>query len=279
MDDLIKQLPGPIAVIGANGFIGSVMMEKLSSVREDVAGVLRGNIWLRRNDFKTIFNFSAVRSGSVWSFTESNIVLAHEWLHSLTQDQTFINAGSSMEYGETAGPPESSPATGLSLYGKTKAIASQFIEIYGKYEGKRCCNLRLSNVYGPGDHAKNFIPTLLREAKKGKLPPITKKTTTRDFIHVDDVFRAFVLAALHLKSENYGESFNIGTGIATPIYKVARKISQLFFLDAPLELTREPGPNDYTCWYANTKKAEEFLNFKYSIGLDDGLKGLVDGAS
>lgn len=276
MDDLIKQLPGPIAVIGGRGFIGGYVFDKLSSVRNDVIRIGRGPLILA--SAKTTFNFACSRSNLSDCLT-SNADLVENFLDEMEDDQTFINAGTSMEYGETAGPSENSPANGLDLYGKTKAIASQFIRLYGKYEGKRCCNLRLSNVYGPGDHEKNFIPTLIREAKKGKLPAITKTPTSRDFIHVDDVCRAFLLAALHLKPKNYGESFNIGTGIATPIYRVADKVRQLFSLIEPLELTRESGPNDYTCWYANAIKAEELLNFKYSIGLDDGLMELVNGAS
>lgn len=279
MDDLIKQLPGPIAVIGANGFIGSVMFGKLTSSRKDVFSVGRNKTLLPAfSSIRLFLNFSCSR-GEFSECIRSNASLVEFYLSQFDSEQMLINAGTSMEYGETAAPTEDSPATGLDLYGKTKAIASQFIHLYGKYEGKRCCNLRLSNVYGPGDHEKNFIPTLIREAKKGKLPPITTKPTTRDFIHVDDICRAFVLAALNLKPENYGESFNIGTGIATPIFRVADKVRKISGIDAPLELTREPGPNDYTCWYSNPKKAEELLNFKYSIELDDGLRGMIHGAS
>ncbi len=84
-------------------------------------------------------------------------------------------------------------------------------------------------VYGPFEDTSRLIPTLLRNAVSGNLPPFVDARTSRDFIHVDDVCAAFVAAATAMRPALYGESFNIGTGVKTTIAELLQRQTTAHF--------------------------------------------------
>ena len=55
----------------------------------------------------------------------------------------------------------------------------------------------------------------------GRLPEFVHPDISRDFVYIDDACEAFVDAALGLKEDCYGDSFNVGTGRKTTIGEVA----------------------------------------------------------
>jgi polyisoprenyl-phosphate glycosyltransferase len=136
-----------------------------------------------------------------------------------------------------------------------------------------CVNLRLYSVYGPLEDTSRLIPNLLRQALSGHLPPFVDPRTSRDFIHVKDVCRAFINAALRMHPDIYGESFNIGSGIRTTIGDLADTTRQLFAVaDEPVFGTMEGRSWDLADWYADASKAREVLAWQPEIALADGLR-------
>ena len=56
------------------------------------------------------------------------------------------------------------------------------------------------------------MPNLVAKAMAGTFPPFVNAETSRDYVYVDDVCNAFIMAAAKMSPDIYGESFNIGTG-------------------------------------------------------------------
>jgi len=304
LDNKIKNLIGPILVIGASGFVGANILRRCLKNREDVVGtIFSGDSWrlsdipvanisfLNLQDPLSVLSlFNRLRPKTVFdcsSFGAYSFEQDFERIHStnylsfirIMEDlaefdlSAYIHAGSSSEYGLNAsGPAETDSLVPNSHYAVSKAATSQAIAYYGKVRGFPVVNLRLYSVYGPYEDSSRLIPVLCKNSIEGKLPMFAHFDTSRDFVHVDDVISAFVDASLRMCPEIAGESFNIGTGVRTTFTSLAILTRQLFNIQAEPEFSPAFGRAwDVNNWYANPKKAEVVLGWTAKIRLEDGL--------
>lgn len=98
----------------------------------------------------------------------------------------------------------------LTPYGATKAAGEMLLSGYTGSLGLSTCSLRLTNVYGPGMQDKDsFVPRLMRAARDGHGVEIYGDgEQVRDFVHVDDVARAF----LHFLVDDTNGPVIVGAG-------------------------------------------------------------------
>jgi polyisoprenyl-phosphate glycosyltransferase len=303
-DSLVRELHGPILILGASGFVGANLMRTLMEVRSDVFGTAsRDPAWrlaqigqphvitvdlLARGNLTTVLDrvqpgtvFDCVAYGA-YSFEldtermyQTNVVFKQELVEQLLRRGThcYIHAGSSSEYGaDSAGPDEAMPPTPNSHYAVTKNAAASLVYFSGHHRGLRCANLRLYSVYGPLEDRSRLIPTLVASAAGGLLPPFVDPDTSRDFVYVDDVTRAFLCAAVELRPDHYGNSFNIGTGRKTTIRELAYLAKAQFDVDVdPAFSTMSGRAWDVKDWYANPARANEVLDWRAEVTLGEGL--------
>jgi dolichol-phosphate mannosyltransferase len=312
MSDLqahIRALRGPILITGASGFIGANLFQAIAAVRNDVfAAVRRGKNWRLANvsdnqlvavDLndgaatknlidslhpQTVFDCAAY---GAYSFEEDAGLIYQTNFQSMVNIvqllrskpfAAFIHAGSSSEYGvNCSAPAEHSPCEPNSHYAVSKVAAGSYLRYMGKQKGFPCANLRLYAVYGQYEDTSRLIPTLLRKAIRGELPPFVDPRTSRDFIHVDDVSAAFVRAATAMQPSIYGESFNIGTGVKTTIAELAETTRKVFGVTAePRFGTMEGRAWDLAEWYADPRKAINELGWRPVISLERGLRSTAE---
>ena len=304
-ESLARELTGPILVLGASGFIGANLMRTLLEVRSDVFGtasrdpawrlaaigaehlvtvdlLARGNLrtLLERIQPGTVFDCVAYGAYSFEQDTErmyqTNVLLKQELIEQLLQRGThcYIHAGSSSEYGQqSAGPDEATAPAPNSHYAVTKSAAAALVYFSGRHRGLRCANLRLYSVYGPLEDRSRLIPTLIAQAAERRLPPFVEPDTSRDFVYVEDVSRAFLCAAVRLRPHHYGESFNVGSGQKTTIRDLARLAKNEFHLEVEPEFsTMAPRAWDLPDWYANPARAAEVLGWRAEVSLAEGLR-------
>jgi UDP-glucose 4-epimerase len=116
----------------------------------------------------------------------------------------------------------------LNPYSASKAYGENLCKIYWDLYGVKTVSLRYFNVYGNSNLTSSYSSVLnnfLYNFRHHKTLTINGDgTQTRDFIHVDDVVQANLLAA-STPLETYGEVFNIGSGKTISIYKIAQAIS------------------------------------------------------
>lgn len=88
------------------------------------------------------------------------------------------------------------PLRPLTPYGATKAAAEMLLSAYSGVYGMRACALRFANVYGPGmRHKDSFVPRLMRAAATGTgVQVYGDGRQVRDYVHVDDIVQAVLLA-------------------------------------------------------------------------------------
>jgi len=110
----------------------------------------------------------------------------------------------------------------------------------------------------------------------GELPPFVDPRISRDFVYVDDACEAYVDAALHLRPECHGESFNIGSGRCTTIADVAATVRNLFGIAEEPRYTMAARDWDVQNWYADAHKAERLLGWRAHTSVEDGLRQMAD---
>ena len=128
------------------------------------------------------------------------------------------------------------------------------------------------SVYDPLEDSSRLIPNLIRHGVEEKYPNFVSPDISRDFVYVDDVSEAFIDTALNLKAEDYGQSFNIGSGQKTTIGDVAKVASEIFNINTePVYNSMENRHWDISDWYANATKAQEKLQWKAKTNFREGL--------
>lgn len=137
----------------------------------------------------------------------------------------FIVASSGLVYGNQTGPfVETMDLRPKDVYGLSKLLVEEAVKAYGRVGAIRPCILRPAILYGPGQGGSMLIPTMIAALREGKRFPMTEGAQLRDFVYVDDMVRAIMVA---LGSGLEG-TFNVGTGKGVAIRMVAELIGKLF---------------------------------------------------
>lgn len=278
---MTSKLASPIAVLGSNGFIGKSLYKYMAERYENVLAINRNNlsdITLKKP--QTVFNCIGYGSNriqhDVSQIYYSNFHLVKKILDTLFEQgfESFIHAGSASEKDLII--DMSSPyAQRLSHYGASKYAASLLLQAYGD-RGKRIANLRLFSVYGPGEKESKLFPRILSAGAQGHLPSFPPSSVYRDYIHIDDVCRAFEMAAANLLPQDYyGNAFDIGTGSPVSFLEVA-EIAQKIFKVKSVAFEIEKAIWDNKIWKANVVPARECFGFQASIGFEYGFRKMVN---
>ncbi len=190
----------------------------------------------------------------------------------------FVVASSCAVYGEPVYLPvdEKHPTNPISPYAESKLwVEKESLRLNNEHLLKSVV-LRLFNVYGPKQGLNDYsgVITKFMDRIKQRRPLIIygDGSQTRDFVYVQDIVNAIVLA---LENENVnGEVFNIGTGKAVTIAELAK--TMLSLTGTGLEIVNAPARSgDIRQSYANISKASRLLGYKPQFTLKEGLKELL----
>ncbi len=165
------------------------------------------------------------------------------------------------------------------IYGASKTFNEGLVRSFRAMQGLDYVLLRYFNVYGPRmDVHGLYTEVLVRWMERiadGRPPLIFGDgNQTMDFVCVPDIARANVLAA---GSDVVEGTYNIASGTETSLLELAQALLRV--MDAE-KLGVEHGPeravNGVVRRLADTSAARDDLGFEAEIGLDDGLRQLVE---
>tara|TARA_Y100001937_G_C7129596_1_gene336590 strand:- start:1556 stop:2452 length:897 start_codon:yes stop_codon:yes gene_type:complete len=144
------------------------------------------------------------------------------------QIKKFMFSSTSAAYGRNNSPNvETQQPDALNPYSVTKLNGENLCKMYTELFGLRTVIFRYFNVYGPRQPVRGqYAPVLgifKRQKDAGeKLTIVGDGNQRRDFVHVEDVARANVMAALGDPSGDvYGEVYNVGTGKNFSVNEIA----------------------------------------------------------
>lgn len=190
-----------------------------------------------------------------------------------------IAASSASVYGEPTYLPidESHPFNNRTLYGAGKIAMEQMLRALHTASGLDYVALRYFNIYGPRmDMTGVYTEVLVRwlDAINANRPPLIfgDGTQAMDFVYVDDVARANLLAA---QSNVTDEVFNIGTGVQTSLHELCHLLLKLTGSDLQPEYRDPRAVAHVQVRRAAVDKASTMLGFTSTVPLEQGLRELV----
>ncbi len=191
-----------------------------------------------------------------------------------------IAASSASVYGmadQFPTPEAQHPYHNRTLYGAAKAFNEGLLRSFHEMYGLDYVALRYFNVYGPrmdihGAYTEVFIRWMDRIAS-GQPPLIFGDgSQTMDFVYIEDVARANVLAA---RADVTDRVFNVASGTETSLSELAQALLQVMGSSLQPEYGPERKVNPVPRRLADTRSAERLLGFRAQVGLEDGLRRLV----
>ncbi len=174
-------------------------------------------------------------------------------------------------YGEHEQVPTSEDAIAhpLDCYGVSKLAAEHYLFSYRHNHGLDYCALRYGNVYGPRQNNKGeagVVAIFCSRLLAGQPAVIFGDgQQERDFVYVEDVARANVLAA-----QRGSGIYNIGTGARTNINQVFHLLAEAAGSMQPeMHAAAKPGEVRISC--INPAKAARELGWQSSVDVREGL--------
>jgi len=191
----------------------------------------------------------------------------------------IVYSSSASVYGDAAFTPmtEDHPFNNRTMYGATKIAGEQFLRAFYEQHGMDFVGLRYMNIYGPRmDYRGTYVSVIMKVLDRidAGLPPIIfgDGSQAYDFVHVDDVARANILA---LESDATDEFINIGIGVKTTINELVELLLKVTGSDLAPEFRPEE-QMFVTHRVGSIDKAERLLGFRASTPLEAGLRSVVE---
>ncbi len=190
----------------------------------------------------------------------------------------IIYSSSGAGYGQPQNPyvKETTPTEPINPYGASKLAFEHALSAYCNSFGLESVSLRYTNVYGPRDEQKSStraISRWIRSAIKGEpLILYWAGKQTRDYVYVEDIARANLLAAERGRGLKV---YNVGSGEGIIMKDIVKKLEYLFGRKLK---TKDLGERkgDPSIVIADISKIKQELGWKPQMDFDAGLAKTVD---
>ena len=189
----------------------------------------------------------------------------------------FVSSGGAIYHADEdmEASTENSTLSPRSYYGAGKIALEFFIDAYRQQTGNAATILRPSNLYGPGQYAKQqfgIVPTLLTAIREGK--PFTiwgDGSARRDFLYIDDFLSLCDRVVVGMRATDTMTILNAGSGEGASIHELcelAEKVTER-------TLCRNFAPQrgvDMPVAHLDSTSAQELLNWSAKTNLKRGLE-------
>ncbi|MHB1575657.1 MAG: NAD-dependent epimerase/dehydratase family protein [Candidatus Dormibacteria bacterium] len=188
----------------------------------------------------------------------------------------FASSGGAI-YGRARRLPsrEGDHAQPLAPYGAAKLAGEGYLGMFHRTFGLHFTAMRYGNVYGPyqdGTGEAGMVAISCQRLLDGLPPRVTGDgAQTRDFVFVEDVARANLLAI----ARPLNGPVNIGTGRGTSINDIAKTLIRLAGHTGESEPV-PARPGEVRANFLNPGRASSKLGWAAEVGIEDGLRQTLD---
>ena len=278
-----------ILITGYSGFIGSYLQKRLEKTNHelqliDVVDGIDICDWHQVKEFKGIdivvhlanLSFVPASYEQPKMFYETNYLSTLNMLEVCRLNKAKMIFFSSYVYGHPQYQPidENHPIQAFNPYAQTKVISESLCEGYNRDFNVPVTIFRPFNIYGKGQNPDFLIPTIINQAKIGKIV-IKDDRPKRDYIHVEDIVEAILAAIESENPDKMMKKYNLGSGISYSVKEIVEIVQSLFDLKIEYLCTNEIRPNEVLDTIADISKIKNELNWNPKISIWDGLKSML----
>lgn len=293
------------AVIGANGFLGSHLVDALvreglqvtafdrfssrPSFTTDRARPVTGD-FLNRADLddavagqRFVFHFlstttPATAAGDPTLDIRTNVAQTVELLESCVAagvERVFYASTGGAIYGDQGKPEysEADRALPVSPYGIGKLTVEHYLEFFRRTHGLDYTVLRISNPYGTRQHPnrkQGLIPIALRRIAHGE--PVLQfgdGSMVRDYIYVEDLVRMILPL---VRTVGRHRLYNMGSGVGSSVAEILQTLREVTGVDFPVDVRPSPPTFVDRVVLDTARYTSEFGAPETSVGLYAGIE-------
>lgn len=197
----------------------------------------------------------------------------------------FVFSSTAATFGEPVREKidETHPQLPINPYGNTKLMVEKMLADFDTAYGLKSTALRYFNASGADDSGRigeshspetHLIPLVL-QAAAGKRPcikvfgtdyPTPDGTCVRDYVHVNDLARAHILALEKMVRDNQSERFNLGSGSGFSVAELIKEAKKITGIDFKVE-TAPRRAGDPAVLVADSTKAQKVLGWQPEYSL------------
>ena len=293
-----------VLVTGATGYLGSAVVARLRRLDADVIAAPR-DVFVRPDTapqvaacdivFHLASNTSVPAAEADPEASLRSTVGAVSHLAALAERlgrcPRVVFTSTATVYGVTdGGVDEEAPPAPSTIYDEHKWHAERALMAATRDGRLDAITLRLANVYGHGPAVersadRGFLNRAIREAKAGTdLVVYGDGRYRRDFVHLDDVVEALLLAGVAAAPAS--RCYNVGTGIGTPVRDalelVARTAKDVCGRTVRVRSVEWPGsarPIDRRSYAARIERIARELGWTPGVALDAGIRRTLEAGA
>ena len=289
-----------ILVIGSKGFIGFNTMEYFKNQNFNVLGcdVVTDYVskdyfqidatnsdfhsLFEKHQFDACFNCSGAASVGLsiefplkdFNLNTLNVFKILEAIRIYQPSCKFINLSSAAVYGNPTQLPikENVPLKPLSPYGIHKLQAEEIVKEFYDFYQVPTCSLRIFSAYGNGLRKQLFWDMYQKFLNADSIALYGTGKESRDFIHVNDIVRAFHFVLNH--GAFVGEATNIANGVEFTIEYVAEIFRSNFKAQKTIGFNNQVKQGDPINWRADISILKS-LGYEQTVTLEEGIQHYI----
>jgi UDP-glucose 4-epimerase len=276
-----------VVVTGSKGFIGKVLVKTLRDLKHQVEEIdlELGHDVTSLDTFSNISEFDCLvhLAAKLFvpdsfinpnSFYKTNIMGTLNAIESCRINNAKFIFFSSYAYGSPDYLPidEKHAVKSFNPYSRSKIMGEDICNSYFADFGVKSIIFRPFNIYGENQDARFLIPSIIEQAKQGKVV-LKDQRPKRDYIHVNDIVSAVVKALDYEPSGS--DIFNLGSGVSTSVKDVVSIVEKLFEKEFETVYENEYRPNEVLDTVAEISKAKTLLDWEPKVMLEEGLRNLL----
>ncbi|WP_419770597.1 MAG: NAD-dependent epimerase/dehydratase family protein [Candidatus Marinarcus sp.] len=277
-----------ILVTGANGFIGSALIENLESFGFNVIkfnssdGDISNYIFLKEYENTDIYHIFHLAAKTFvpdsWEnpleFYKTSVLGTGQILELCRHKNIPLTFVSAYLYGLPEQLPITEDATIKSNnpYAHSKYLAEELCRFYSEYYNVKVTIARPFNIYGKNQKDMFLIPYIIKQVLNDEVIKVKDLYPKRDYIYLDDLISGLIKT---LDNEKQFSVYNFGSGEELSVQEIIDIIQKIAPTNKEVISENQERQNEIMNVVADIKKANYDLNWKPTFSFEDGITEIL----
>lgn len=277
-----------VLVTGANGFIGTALVQKLieqnynvlefNSDDGDIADTNFCEVFINKNIDYIFHTAAKTFVPDSWKhpidFYKTSVIGTGNILELCREQNIPITFVSAYLYGAPEKLPisEDDQIKSNNPYAHSKYLAEELCKFYSEYYDVKVTIARPFNIYGKNQKEMFLIPYIIKQVLNDSIINIKDLKPKRDYIYIDDLIDALVKT---MQTKKQFSVYNFGSGIELSVEEIITIVQDVVSTDKKVVSENKERKNEIMNVVADITKAKIDLDWEPKFSFKDGIKDII----